>query len=86
MREDGPAHNGPFTFDRKITMTNDDVKQALAHLVGATYVPELKDTICAITGRSRVVGPTDMCTREFDPTRIQIRTDANQVIQGFEFN
>jgi len=67
-------------------MTNDDVKQALAHLVGAPYVPELKDTICAITGRSRVVGPTDMCTREFDPTRIQITTDANQVIQGFEIN
>lgn len=86
MREDGPAHFGPSNFNRKITMTNEEVLQTLAHLVGTAYAPAIKDTICALTGRTRVVGPNEMCTREYDIERIQIKAGADLLIQGFDFN
>lgn len=73
-------------FHRKITMTNEEVLQTLAHLVGTPYKPALKDTISDLTGRTRVVGPNEMCTREFDIERIQIKAGAGLVIQGFDFN
>lgn len=72
MREDGPAHVGPSNFNRKNTMTNEEVLRTLAHLVGTPYAPALKDTIRTLTGRTRVVGPNEMCTREYDVERIQI--------------
>lgn len=86
MREDGPAHFGPSNFNRKITMTNEEVLRTLAHLVGTPYAPALKDAICALTGRTRVVGPNEMCTREYDIERIQIKAGADLLIQGFDFN
>jgi Peptidase inhibitor I78 family. len=49
-------------------------------------VPQLKETICALTGRTRVVGPNEMCTREYDVERIQIKAGADLLIQGFDFN
>jgi len=67
-------------------MNNDEVLQTLAHLIGTPYEPSVKDTITEITGRSRVVGPNEVSTREYDIDRIHIRTDANQLIQGFSFN
>ncbi|WP_336332233.1 hypothetical protein [Pseudomonas putida] len=67
-------------------MTNEEVLQTLAHLVGTTYAPALKGTICALTGRTRVVGPNEICTLEYDVERIQIKADANLLIQGFDFN
>jgi len=86
MREDGPAHFGPSNFNRKISMTNEEVLKTLAHLVGTAYEPAIKDTICALTGRTRVVGPNEMCTREYDVERIQIKAGADLLIQGFDFN
>ncbi|AJA13676.1 hypothetical protein DZA28_27520 [Pseudomonas alloputida] len=67
-------------------MTNEEVLQTLAHLVGTRYVPELKGTICALTGRTRVVGPNEMSTRDYDAERIQIKADADLMIQSFAFN
>ncbi|MNM25972.1 hypothetical protein D3C76_753780 [compost metagenome] len=86
MREDDPARFGPFSLTRKISMTNEEVLQTLAHLVGTRYVPELKGTICALTGRTRVVGPNEMSTRDYDAARIQIKADADLMIQSFAFN
>jgi len=67
-------------------MNNDEVLQTLAHLIGTPYEPSVKETITKITGRSRVVGPNEGSTLEYDIDRIHIRTDANQLIQGFDFN
>ncbi|PTV54017.1 MULTISPECIES: hypothetical protein [Pseudomonas] len=67
-------------------MTNEEVLQTLAHLVGTRYVPELKGTICALTGRTRVVGPNEMSTHDYDAERIQIKADADLMIQSFAFN
>ncbi|MCE5975837.1 hypothetical protein [Pseudomonas sp. JR33AA] len=67
-------------------MTNEEVLQALAHLVGTPYAPALKDTIRTLTGRPRVVGPNEICTREHDVERIQIKAGADLLIQGFDFN
>ncbi|MFV3381889.1 MULTISPECIES: I78 family peptidase inhibitor [Pseudomonas] len=67
-------------------MTNEEVLQALSHLIGSRYAPSIKDEISAITLRPRVVGPGEMSTREFDPMRIHIQADANGIIEGFAFN
>ncbi|HEN8800592.1 hypothetical protein HP546_09005 [Pseudomonas sp. CM25] len=67
-------------------MTNEEALQTLAHLIGTRYAPELKDTICTLTGRKRVVGPNEICTREYDVERIQIKAGADLLIQGFDFN
>lgn len=67
-------------------MNNEQVLQALAHLVGTPYEPSVKATISEITGRTRVVGPKEMSTREYDVERIHIDADANSLIQGFSFN
>nr|WP_314479683.1 hypothetical protein [uncultured Pseudomonas sp.] len=67
-------------------MTNEEVLKALAHLVGTAYEPAIKQTICTLTGRSRVVGPNEMTTREYDAERIHIQVDANALINGFQFN
>ena len=67
-------------------MTNEDVLKTLAHLVGTPYAPAIKDTICTLTGRTRVVGPDEMCTREYDLERIQIKAGTDLLIQGFDFN
>ncbi|NIE76565.1 hypothetical protein F3J44_16230 [Pantoea sp. Tr-811] len=67
-------------------MNNDEVLQALAHLVGTDYDDAVKDTITSLTGRARVVGPRDFSTREFDPNRIHVTVDGQGRIKGFEFN
>ncbi|MFJ4442924.1 hypothetical protein ACIPZ8_12625 [Pseudomonas sp. NPDC089422] len=67
-------------------MNNEEVLQALAHLIGTPYEPSVKSTITGITGRARVVGPNEISTKEYDINRIHIRTDANQLIQGFSFS
>ncbi|QHG67902.1 hypothetical protein [Pseudomonas putida] len=66
-------------------MDNEEVLQALAYLIGTPYEPSVKGIITEITGRARVVGPNEIRTLEFDINRIHIRTDANQIIQGFSF-
>ncbi|HDS1815401.1 TPA: hypothetical protein QEM96_000015 [Pseudomonas putida] len=67
-------------------MNNDEVLQALAYLIGTRYEPAVKATISAITGRVRVVGPNEICTREYDPDRLHIKADTNHLIQGFSFS
>lgn len=63
-------------------MTNEEVLRTLAHLVGTPYAPALKDTIRTLTGRTRVVGPNEMCTREYDVERIQIKAGADLLIRA----
>ena len=58
-------------------MNNEQVLQALAHLIGTPYEPSVKATISEITGRARVVGPNEMTTKEYDTNRIHINTDAS---------
>lgn len=67
-------------------MTNDEVTHALQHLIGTQYVESLKAQIAEATGRQRVVGPDDISTKEFDPTRIHICADGSGAITGFAFN
>lgn len=67
-------------------MNNEQVLQALAHLIGTPYEPSVKATISEITGRARVVGPREMSTKEYDVERIHINADANSLIQSFSFN
>ncbi|WP_416466061.1 hypothetical protein [Pseudomonas sp. LFS044] len=67
-------------------MNNEEVLQALAHLIGTPYEPSVKATITEITGRARVVGPKEISTKEYDIDRIHINADANSLIQGFSFN
>ncbi|HDS1678767.1 TPA: hypothetical protein QEM39_000232 [Pseudomonas putida] len=67
-------------------MNNEQVLQALAHLIGTAYEPSVKATISEITGRVRVVGPNEISTKEYDVERIHIKTDANSLIQGFSFS
>lgn len=67
-------------------MTNPEIERALQHLVGTRYVSSLKGYVTELTGRSRVVGPGEVATREFDVERVQIKADADAVITGFAFN
>jgi len=67
-------------------MNNQEVLQALAHLIGTPYEPSVKAAITEITGRARVVGPKECSTKEYDIDRIHINADANSLIQGFSFN
>ncbi|MDI9776968.1 MULTISPECIES: hypothetical protein [Pseudomonas] len=67
-------------------MNNDEVLQTLAHLIGTPYEPSVKEIIRELTGRTRIVGPNEFSTRDFDSNRIHIRADANQLITGFAFN
>ncbi|MBF8673083.1 hypothetical protein IRZ53_01800 [Pseudomonas fulva] len=66
-------------------MTNEEVLQTLAHLVGTAYEPAIKQTICTLTGRTRVLGPHDISTFEYDANRIHIKVDAEARIKGFSF-
>ena len=69
-----------------LQLSNDEVLTCIGRLVGTRYVPELKGTICALTGRTRVVGPNEMSARDYDAERIQIKADADLMIQSFAFN
>jgi Peptidase inhibitor I78 family len=67
-------------------MTNEEIIERYAHLIGTPYEESLKATIGVETGRTRVVGPNDIGTKEYDPQRIHIRVDGNGNVQGFAFN
>lgn len=66
-------------------MNNEEVLKALEHLIGMPYEPSIKDTIRAVIGHDRVVGPDEFKTREFDPRRISISVDGDKAVQGFHF-
>ncbi|WP_263261920.1 I78 family peptidase inhibitor [Pseudomonas sp. RIT-PI-S] len=67
-------------------MTNEQIIETLQPFVGTPYAPGVKAAIGDLTGRSRVVGPREFTTREFDPQRIHILVDASGTITGFTFN
>lgn len=64
--------------------TNEEVLVILADLIGTPYTPEVKARIIECTGRSRVVGPHEVSTKEFDASRINVMTGGNG-ISGFHF-
>lgn len=66
-------------------MTNEEVIQALQDLIGKTYAPHMRAQISQRTGRDRVHGPQDITSREFDTSRITIKTDADGNVSGFSF-
>ena len=67
-------------------MSNEEIVHALQHLIGMPYEASIKTNITQVTGRTRVVGPNEMCTREFDPERVHVRVDASGAVSGFAFN
>lgn len=66
-------------------MTNEAIIQQLQHLIGSRYVPAVKAYIVELTGRTRVFGPNDVVTREFDINRITVDVDANNLVESFSF-
>jgi hypothetical protein len=66
-------------------MTNEEVIQALQHLNGTRYVPSVKPYIAEMSGRIRVVGPGEKSTHEYDPERIHIIVDEQQIL-GLHFS
>ena len=66
-------------------MNNEEVLQALEHLIGMPYEPSIKETITVLTGRARVLGPDEFATREYDSQRITIVADGDNAVQGFRF-
>lgn len=66
-------------------MTNEQVTAALQHLIGTHYASTVKTYISSLTQRTRVVGPTDTATMEFDDQRIHIVANAEGIIEGFRF-
>ncbi len=66
-------------------MTNEQITQALQHLIGSRYVPGVKAYISELTGRARVLGADDVSTREFDLNRVQVNTDDAGLISSFTF-
>jgi len=66
-------------------MTNEEVLVALSPLVGCEYTEATKARITELTGRARVVGPTDISTLDLDRSRIHVVAGGNGVITGFRF-
>lgn len=66
-------------------MTNEQITQALQHLIGSHYVPAVKAYVSELTGRARVLGPGDVSTREFDLNRVQVNADQTGLISSFTF-
>ncbi|MNH30976.1 Peptidase inhibitor I78 family protein [compost metagenome] len=66
-------------------MNNEQVLQALSHLLGTPYSASVKATVMQLSGRQRVVGAGELSTKEFDINRIHIIADAGGVITGFSF-
>lgn len=67
-------------------MTNEEVTQALQHLIGTQYTDSVKAQITQATGRDRVVGPNEVSTRNYDLMRVHVQADKQGVITGFAFN
>ncbi|WP_339545319.1 I78 family peptidase inhibitor [Pseudomonas sp. RA_35y_Pfl2_P32] len=65
-------------------MTNEEVLLQLQHLIGQPYVTAVKAYIGELTAR-RVVGASEVATKELDSTRIHIVTNASGTIEAFRF-
>ena len=65
-------------------MTNEEVLQQLQHLIGQPYVAAVKGYISELTAR-RVVGVSEVATKELDSTRIHIVANASGTIEAFNF-
>ncbi|MGE8410652.1 MAG: I78 family peptidase inhibitor [Pseudomonas sp.] len=66
-------------------MTNEEALAALAHLIGTPYSDIVKGQVTECTGRTRVLGPADLATTEYDDKRIHVIAGGNGVIEGFRF-
>lgn len=66
-------------------MTNDEVLNQTKHLIGTRYVAAVKTYITELTGRTRVTGPGEVTTREFDLNRVGVNTDDEGIISGVSF-
>ncbi|WP_166360916.1 hypothetical protein [Pseudomonas akapageensis] len=66
-------------------MTNEDVLQKIQHLVCSPYVFSVKAYITELTGRTRVVGPNEISTKELDLNRIHISANDEGIITSFSF-
>jgi hypothetical protein len=65
-------------------MTDAQTLQAVKDFIGTTYSPAVKEKIKTITHRP-VIGPGDFSTREFNPNRINLHTNAKGMIEGCRF-
>lgn len=66
-------------------MTNEEVLVKIAELIGTLYSEDTKRRITECTARTRVVGPKDFTTKEFDENRINVIAGGNGLIEGFRF-
>ncbi|HEX8596289.1 MAG TPA: hypothetical protein VF682_23845 [Pseudomonas sp.] len=66
-------------------MTNEEFLQATSHLIGTRYVAAVKTYITELTGRTRVSGPNEITTKEFDLSRVTVVTDGAGIITQFHF-
>ncbi|MFF7063690.1 hypothetical protein [Pseudomonas sp. NPDC008258] len=65
-------------------MTDAQTLLAVKDFIGTTYSPAVKEKFKEITHRP-VIGPGDISTRELNPSRITLRTNAQGVIEGCSF-
>ena len=65
-------------------MTDAQTLHVVKDFTGTTYSPAVKAKIKEITHRP-VIGPGDLSTRELNPNRITLRTNAQGVIEGCSF-
>ncbi|WP_338745624.1 hypothetical protein V3D52_27355 [Pseudomonas putida] len=65
-------------------LTDEQVLKAIQSIIGTFFTPAVKVNIEAITHRP-VIGPGDLSTRELNPNRITLRTNAQGVIEGCSF-
>ncbi|MDB6144054.1 MAG: hypothetical protein JWP80_3098 [Pseudomonas sp.] len=66
-------------------MNNEEVVQALQHLIGTPYEASIKASIAQLTGRKSVIGPKDISTMQVDPQRVRIAANDAGTITGFTF-
>lgn len=66
-------------------MTNEEVLVQIADLIGTPYDDDTKRRIIECTARTRVVGPGEVSTREYDAQRINVIAGGNGLIEGFRF-
>jgi hypothetical protein len=68
-----------------MNMTNEEVLSATKHLIGTRYTAAVKTYITELTGRSRVTGPGEITTKEYDLTRVAVVTDDAGMITAIQF-
>ncbi|MGO3983649.1 hypothetical protein ABI582_04615 [Pseudomonas sp. SAS7] len=65
-------------------MTDEQILQLMKSIIGTRFSAAVKVNIEDLTQRP-VIGPGDLSTRELNPNRITLRTNAQGVIEGCSF-